>query len=83
MNGPLVLYQIIQTFFAGMTDIEHDVSNDVVVKTECCLLRKFRNESDKLSNNLECFYWFVSSQLLHEVFEKQIAVLYQARPDDL
>ena len=66
-----------------MSNVEHNVANNVIVQAKGCLLWKFGQKANKLSNDLKGFHGFVSRQLLHKVFEKQIAVFYQARPNNL
>ena len=74
--------QLLALFF-GMSDVELDETDDVVVKGEGCLLGQLRDEPDQGPEGLEDCDCAFPGQLLHEVLEEQIAVFHQARPDDL
>ena len=74
--------QLLALFF-GMSDVEHDETDDVVVKGEGCLLGQLRDEPYQGPEGLEDCDCAFPGQLLHEVLEEQIAVFHQARPDDL
>ena len=67
----------------SLPDIEHDEANDIVVQSKSSLLWQLGNESDQSSQSLENWNCIFSRQLLHEVFEEQVAVLNQASPDHL
>ena len=67
----------------GGAHVEHDVAYQVVVEGECCLMRQLWDKSDQVSDYLKHFLLTISGQLLHEIFEKQVAVLTQEIPDDL
>ena len=81
---PAFLFKMVHcAFVSGMSDIKHDVTNDIVVQAKSSLLRKLGQKSNQFPNDLKCFDGIFPSELFHEKFQKQVAVLHQARTNYL
>ena len=66
-----------------VSDVEHDVTDDVVVEDEGSLLRQLGDELDEGADDLEDLDGVLPCQLLHEKLEEEVTVVDQTRPYNL